>query len=86
MSDRDLLYIMHDKHTSEKLPAYISCDRITRGDALCFYRECGSQGITPKSPEFWVKGGDNVERIIKLVKALTELLRAITDLIRIFKA
>ena len=56
------------------------------GDALSFYRECGSQGITPKSPEYRVKGGDNVERIIKLVKAITDLIRAITDLIRIFKA
>ena len=48
--------------------------------------KCGSQGITPKSPEYRVKGGDNVERIIKLVKAVTDLIRAITDLIRIFKA
>ena len=44
------------------------------------------RGITPKSPEYRVKGGDNVERIIKLVKAITDLIRAITDLIRIFKA
>ncbi len=62
------------------------CDRITRGDALCIYWECGSQGITPKSPEYRVKGGDNVERIIKLVKALTELLRVIAEIIRLFKA
>ncbi len=31
------------------------------------------------------KGGDSMERIIKLVKALTELARAIAKIIRLFK-
>ena len=32
------------------------------------------------------KGGDNVAKIIKLAKALTELIRALADLVRAFKA
>ena len=32
------------------------------------------------------KGGDSVEKIIRLVKALTELARAIAEIIREFKA
>ena len=45
------------------------------------------QGTLPGSLEhFQVKGGDNVERMTKLVKALTELLRVIAEIIRLFKA
>lgn len=32
------------------------------------------------------KGGDNVERITKLVRALAALLRALAELLRLFKA
>ena len=56
-----------------------------RGDALCYYRECGSRGITPYSPEYRVKGGDNVRTIkavIKLLEVATNFVRALTDLIR----
>ena len=56
------------------------------GMHFAFTESAARRGSPPKSPEYRVKGGDNVERIIKLVKALTELIRAITDLIRIFKA
>ena len=45
-------------------------------------QKAGLPGAKP--PELLAKGGDYVERIIKLVKALTELVRAITDLVRIF--
>ena len=43
-------------------------------------------GLPRVPPELFAKGGDYVERIIKLVKALTELIRAIADLIRLFKS
>ena len=45
-----------------------------------------TEGTPPSSPEYWVKGGENVERIIRLVKAVTELLRVIAEIIRLFKS
>ena len=47
-------------------------------------QKAGLPGAKP--PELLAKGGDYVERIIKLVKALTELIRALADLIRLFKS
>ena len=41
---------------------------------------------SPRVAYLLAKGGDNVERITKLVKALTELLRVIADIIRLFKS
>jgi hypothetical protein len=38
------------------------------------------QGFSPS------KGGESVERIIKLVEVLATLLRALAELIRLFKA
>ena len=34
----------------------------------------------------WEKGGGNVEKLTKLLRALTELVAALADLIREFKA
>ena len=46
-------------------------------------QKAGLPGAKP--PELFAKGGYYMERIIKLVKALTELIRALADLIRLFK-
>ena len=62
------------------------CDRIAAiGEALRMQRGAAARGH-PRVVLYRAKGGDSVERIIKLVKAITDLIRAITELIRIFKA
>ena len=60
------------------------CYNCSLGETVRFY---SGGGIARGIPEYWIrKGGGNVERIIKLVKAFADLIRAIAELIRVFKA
>ena len=59
----------------------ILCEGIRIGKPPCSI--CGEAcKETPPSSLSWVKGGENVRTLIKLLEVLTNLIRAITELIR----